>query len=776
MNKKYLAIGLIFIHSYIFGINIDGKLSETEWLNAKSFDNFVTVFPNDKSKPKYKTEVKYFSDKKGIYFGVISEQPYETQTSKKHVRDDFMVSADRIFIIIDFDGNANTGYEFGVSIGDSLRDAIYTNENEFSDKWDAIWYAKTSQNEDSWIAEYFIPWGVAPMAEVEGKEREIKVSVARKYVSENLFFNMPGLWIFQSPFLSKLHPIYIDNYNTNAAVGSKIDFFPYLSGTNNFIENNRSFNAGGEIFWDLDSETKIDISVNPDFGQVESDDLIVNFSANETFYRDKRPFFTENQSLFDISGWDTYFINTRRIGGIADKCSSTSESHKGECDDYAYKSSDINLALRYSKKGKKNQYGFFSAFEDDSIFSEGRDYIAARYKRNLSSINGKVGYLVTSVDRPSIDRKAQVHVIDYDFYLGNSKRFSGWLGNAETEEKGIKESGPGLRATLAQRFSDKLFSFSYLNYHHENFNINDMGYIKKRDNFSFGNFFEYQNPVLDKNSSVSQHEFGLRLGYQKSANEGYGNGFDLYFDYEAQFKDRSKIKFSCQCTLTRGKDYVETRKYASAPFIEQLSTFDLSSSYSTPDTKRYQSIYKFKYSSSGYQSNTSVADLRSESFSLGYSTKINPSELAQITLDWFNYERRNNWSKYSAENLFGYYDKRLVSSGASLDLFIGNRQEFKIKATIYGLTGENSRAYRVSSSGYMESSSDSLNDFQLSETALQMRYKYEFSPLSNLYVVYTRAGKLANILNSADSINDIYSDAWTNQTLDKFIVKIRYKF
>ena len=118
----------------------------------------------------------------------------------------------------------------------------------------------------------------------------------------------------------------------------------------------------------------------------------------------------------------------------------------------------------------------------------------------------------------------------------------------------------------------------------------------------------------------------------------------------------------------------------------------------------------------------------------------------------------------------------MVSSGVTVDLFIGNRQEFKIKGTIYGLTGENSRAYRVSNSGYMESSSDSLNDFQLSETALQMRYKYEFSPLSNLYVVYTRAGKLSNILNSADSLIDIYSDAWTYQTLDKFIVKIRYKF
>ena len=64
-------------------MTIDGNLSESEWRNAKELDNFLTVFPNDKSNPKYKTKIKYFSNQDGLYFGIINEQPLSTQVSQK---------------------------------------------------------------------------------------------------------------------------------------------------------------------------------------------------------------------------------------------------------------------------------------------------------------------------------------------------------------------------------------------------------------------------------------------------------------------------------------------------------------------------------------------------------------------------------------------------------------------------------------------------------------------------------------------------------------------
>ena len=146
----------------------------------------------------------------------------------------------------------------------------------------------------------------------------------------------------------------------------------------------------------------------------------------------------------------------------------------------------------------------------------------------------------------------------------------------------------------------------------------------------------------------------------------------------------------------------------------------------------------------------------------------------RASLDFFEYQKENNWEVWQRENFFGYFDKEMVSSGINLDWFPGNNQEFRLKAFIYGIKANNARAYRVNQNGYMTSSSDAINPFQVSETAFQIRYKYELSPLSNLYVVYTRGGKSSGLLK--DSFDGLYSNAWNEQTLDKFIVKIRYKF
>ena len=168
--------------------------------------------------------------------------------------------------------------------------------------------------------------------------------------------------------------------------------------------------------------------------------------------------------------------------------------------------------------------------------------------------------------------------------------------------------------------------------------------------------------------------------------------------------------------------------------------------------------------------------MRNESHSFGYSNVFKPSGLFQLNIDWFEYQKKSNWSIWRKENLFGYYDKEQISSSLSIDYFIGSNQEFRIKGKIYGIKAKDPRSYRVTSSGYMNAASDDMNAFQLSETAFQIRYKYEFSPLSNLYVVYSRGGKLTKAFNQQDDFQDIYSDAWTNETLDKFIIKLRLKF
>ena len=773
MKLKLFKILLLSIFSGLItaSITVDGILDEPVWESAQTLSDFVTVYPNDKSKPKYKTEVKVFSDDKGIYFGFVNEQPIETHTPLKHPRDKWFVDADRNFIMIDFDGNATVGYEFSVTLGDTLRDAIVTNENELSDSWDAIWYAKTHQTKTAWFSEFFIPWEVAPMNIIEGKKRNIKLTFVRRHHSENKFYNIPGLWAEQSPFLSRFLSLKVDNPENVKT--SRVDYFPYLSFTNNFIENNRNINFGGEIFWDINSESKLDISINPDFGQVESDDLIVNFSAIETYYKDKRPFFTENQTLFEITGWNLYFVNTRRIGGIPDKCSPTNEALKGQCANSLIDSSDIDLALRYTQKSQENEFGFFSAFEANSLHSSGRDYFAGRYRRNISEANGKVGYMVTAVDRPSINREAYVHTVDFDFKPSAPTRVYGWLSQAYIKDNQNDTVGTGARVVVTKGFSDQLFVLGAINYLDEDFNINDMGYIEEYNKISAGGFLQYIRPIKDKKSKVAQTILKVNGGHNRST-EGYGNGIGFITELELFMRDNSYLKLKCNCTVKRGKDFTETRNYPTAPYIESLANYDFQLSYFTPRTDRIRPYVKFGLATGGYRINDLNSDLQNETVNFGFGLILTTSSQFRASLDFFEYQKENNWEVWQRENFFGYFDKEMVSSGINLDWFPGNNQEFRLKAFIYGIKANNAKPFRVNQNGYMSLSSDAINPFQVSETAFQIRYKYELSPLSNIYVVYTRGGKSSGLLE--DSFDGLYSNAWNEQTLDKFIVKIRYKF
>ena len=771
MSKKIIYFLLtIFYVVNIHSITIDGELNELEWQKAKSFTDFLTIFPDTLAPPKYRTEAKYFADEKGIYFAFINYQPKEKQTFQKHPRDSFYANADRNYVIIDFNNNANIGYEFTVTLGDSIRDAIFVDENDFSDQWDAIWYAKTKSYDDYWISEFLIPWDVAPMINVEGPYRDISVSLARWAFSENEVYNSPGLSFYKSPFLSKFKKLQVKNLNMQK---TRIDFFPYASFTNNFIQDNRQVNIGGEIFWDINQNSKLDFTLNPDFGQVESDDVIVNFSAIETYYPDKRPFFTENQTLFDVTGWNLRFINTRRIGAIPDKCSNTDRSHLGECKDSLIDTTDINFALRYTQRDESNEFGVFSAFEDDSIFSEGRDFLAFRYRSTRDFLSTKIGYLFTSVDRPSIERTAETHTIDYDLKPSNSSRVYGWVSQVNTEELGNKKTGYGFRSLVTNRFSDKLFGLLVFNYLDENFNINDMGYVEQYGNSFIGTYIQYSNPNNDEASNISQQNYALRMGYDRSY-QGFGGGVGATLEYELSFKNSSRLEIECNCTLFRGKDYVETRNYIDSPYLESLGNHELEIEYSTPRTNMFQHRFKLGYETSGYETSDTNSDLRSEGHTIGYGILMKISENLKIFLSPIEYQTQSNWSVWRTDNLFGYYDKEMISSGINLDWFIGDRQEIRLKGKIYGIKANQARAYRADSSGYLNASNDSLDPFELSETAFQVRYKYQFAPLSDLYVVYTRGGKYN--FSRENSFEKIYSGAWSNQNLDKFIVKLRYKF
>ena len=279
------------------------------------------------------------------------------------------------------------------------------------------------------------------MKKQEGDLRKIRISFWRLSLEISKAFATIKSNPTRSRFISTLNDLYVKNFDS-----SSLDFFPYVTASNERTTDDNNVKAGAEIFWKIDSGSQLNIAINPDFGQVESDDVVINFSAMETFYSDKRPFFSENQSMFDVDGYRfLYVINTRRIGGSPNyNCSDYSSELEALCSANQKGNSDINLAFRYTKVGQNYDLGFLGAFESDEPFSEGRDFFATRYlvkKENLS-----FGYLGTFTKNEVLSRNANVNTVDMVYRPNEDFRLYALFLNSIVEEN----KGYGFRMSLSK--------------------------------------------------------------------------------------------------------------------------------------------------------------------------------------------------------------------------------------------------------------------------------------------------------------------------------------
>src|SRR3546814_9210486 len=181
------------------------------------------------------------------------------------------------------------------------------------------------------------------MREGNDGHRTLGVYVDRVIGSTGERAAWPAVSYVQSRFLSEFEPLQVP-----VLFRSLLPDTPYASCRYDNVGGGIDFEGGADIFWKPSGQFQLTATLNPDFGQVESDDLVVNFGATETFIGDKRPFFTENQGLFEYTTPSDYsqLLYTRRVGGPADD---------GEG------SGDITAAVKLNGRFGETKYGVFVA-------------------------------------------------------------------------------------------------------------------------------------------------------------------------------------------------------------------------------------------------------------------------------------------------------------------------------------------------------------------------------------------------------------------------------
>lgn len=310
-------------------VTVDGKLDEAAWSAAPAFSTFVENFPSPGATPSLRTEARVLVDDQYLYVGVTCADPEPNLIVRQLGRRDSTPTADVVEIAIDSSGDRRTAFAFSVNASGVLRDRLLFADFNSTDTWDAVWDGAASVGPSGWSAELAIPLRVLRFGSGAPWSAVIRRTVPRTHQ------------VFES------HPIprEANTINNGALVVSRfgplagldgltapraIEVTPYVAARSAlrpmYSDPTRptprlldpSFDVGVDLKVALSSKVLLSAAVNPDFGQVEADQVIQNLSTAEQFFPEKRPFFLQGLDVFQPVGAEygspQQLFYSRRIG------------------------------------------------------------------------------------------------------------------------------------------------------------------------------------------------------------------------------------------------------------------------------------------------------------------------------------------------------------------------------------------------------------------------------------------------------------------------------
>ena len=299
-------------------VTVDGRLDEPAWSAAPVSDAFTQQYPRDGVGPTKRTEVRVLYDDHALYVGIRCFQSPDSVVALL-TRRDRVVPSDRVTVDISSRNDRLSAFHFGVNAAGVLEDGLYFDDATYSADWDENWEARTSIDAEGWTAELRLPlrilrfewaptqvWGLQVQRYTEATHEwdlwAYRARAVAGYVSS--FGSLEGLEGLRPLLPFELRGTTLARFRTRAA-----DILPSPSAPGHDWMGTIGLDAKAHPT----QGTTLDLTLNPDFGQVEADQVVLNLSNYEIFYPEKRPFFLEGIDTFTTPRTVLY---TRRIGAL----------------------------------------------------------------------------------------------------------------------------------------------------------------------------------------------------------------------------------------------------------------------------------------------------------------------------------------------------------------------------------------------------------------------------------------------------------------------------
>jgi hypothetical protein len=745
-------------------IKIDGHLDEPAWATPPVLDQFIVTKPDTLVIPPYQTEFRMFYTDKGIYASFDLEQPADTIIMRYAARDDFGVTRDNVSLTLDTSGEGLYGYFMNLSLGDVQMDGTVKPERRYSKRWDGAWYGATQLTEKGWSAEYFIPWSQMAMPRVSGVRR-IGISIKRKVAHLDEDWSWPPLPRSQPKFLSSLQPLAFDSINPRR----QWSLFPFTSLRYDHVDNDFDFKAGLDLFWRPSSNFQLTATVNPDFGTVEADDVVVNLTANETFFPEKRLFFLEGQDIFNTNprseaeyGPKVVLVNTRRIGGRPNLPDLPDDEEFPPREELQL--AELLGAAKVTGQIGSFRYGLLAAQEEDTDYmkdndiyvQDGRGFGVVRllYEDSHGAAYRALGFISTVVRHPEYG--AIVHGVDFHRLSTDGHwDINGQLLYSDTDEEGI---GYGAFTDIEYAPRQGLKHSLQLTWYDDQIDINDLGYLARNDTREVRYFSEWVQSGLIK---IRDSNLGTFMGYAEN-NQGFNTDAMIGVYANVTLNNLHSIDAFGWYSPSH---YDDRNSFDNGTFKVAAST-NVHFSYRTDAAKKISFSGKFVHEGE---------TLGGHAYQLGAGLSWRPTHNVTLNAE-LNYRQSDGWLLHQDDEYFTSFDATEWRPELRFDFFATAKQHFRLVLQWDGIRARENEFYTLEEGSTQlipgPKPPGETDDFSISELAFQIRYRWQIAPLSDLYVVYTKGDSRDTDLMG---FGDLFRESWRYPLGDQLVIKLRYR-
>ena len=297
---------------------IDGRLDDPAWSEGEWAGDYRQFMPTEGAPPSQRTELKILYDETNVYVAIRAYDEMDKVNRYSGRRDEMI--GDVVGVCFDSYFDKRTGFEFDLTAAGGKIDLVLMNDGD-DQSWNAVWDGKTAVESNAWTAEFRIPlsqlrygsaeeqvWGLHAWRWIDRNQEEDQWNLIPRNSSGRMY-NLGELHGIRG--VRRFRHLELMPYGLGRMVADpRVVGDPYHTGARLLGS------AGLDAKVGLTTDITLDATVNPDFGQVEADPSVMNLTAYETFYEEKRPFFLEGRNILAFSGGEGQLFYSRRIGRV----------------------------------------------------------------------------------------------------------------------------------------------------------------------------------------------------------------------------------------------------------------------------------------------------------------------------------------------------------------------------------------------------------------------------------------------------------------------------